>query len=154
MFNTLIVFFGDYLIYFAVIPFVYFWFKDRRLFFKLVFSVALAIFVRTLINYIFPTPRPYEVSSIPPILRYTNKPSFPSGHTSFAVAFAATTFLKYKKLGIAFLLLAILIGIARVIGGVHFPIDILGGILVGVFSAFGVLLTEKLYQRRKEYRGS
>ncbi len=147
MFNTLIIFFGDYLIFFAIIPLVYFWYKDRKLFFKLVFAVALAKLVEMGIGHIFPTPRPYEVTGITPILRnMKGDPSFPSGHTSVVIAFAATIFLKYKKLGIVFLLLAVLIGVSRVIGGVHYPVDILGGIFVGAFSAFGVLLSGRVLE--------
>lgn len=139
MLNSLIVFFGDYLIFFTIIPLVYFWFKDRKIFFLLVFAVVLAKLIETGIGYAFPMPRPYETTTITPILRkVTNNPSFPSGHTSASVAFAMTTFLKYNKLGALFLFLALLIGVARVFGGVHYPIDILGGFFVGIFSAFGV----------------
>lgn len=139
MVDTLIIFFGDYLIFFTIIPLIYFWFKDRKTFFLLVFSVVLAKLIETAIGYAFPMPRPYETTGIIPILRkVANNPSFPSGHTSTSVAFAMATFLKYKKLGILFLFLALLIGTARVLGGVHFPIDILGGFFVGVFSVFGI----------------
>lgn len=141
MLNNLIVFLGDYLIFLAIFPLVYFWHKDRKLFFKLVFAVALAKLIETGLNFIYPTPRPYEATAISPLLHMpirSSDASFPSGHTSVAVAFATTVFLKYKKLGTFFFVLAVLIGVARVIGGVHYPVDILGGIFVGILSALFV----------------
>jgi len=141
VFYSLVLFLGDYLIFFTIIPLFYFWQKDRKLFFKLIFAVALAKLIETGLNLLYPTPRPYEATPISPLLRMPipgSDASFPSGHTSAAAAFAATVFLKYKKLGIIFLILAVLIGTARVIGGVHYPIDILGGVLVGILSALFV----------------
>jgi len=64
--------------------------------------------------------------------------SFPSLHT--AIFFAAGMFLYFyhKRLGIVYLICALLIGIARMIAGVHWPLDILVGIGVGVLAAFVV----------------
>ncbi len=62
--------------------------------------------------------------------------SFPSGHTG--VSFAAVTALclgKVKKWYLA-LIPAVLIAFSRLYLYVHFPVDILGGILVGIYSGF------------------
>ncbi len=58
--------------------------------------------------------------------------SFPSGHTfsSFAAATAIT--LGNKKLGIPALILAAAIGFSRLYLYVHFPTDVLGGMIFGI----------------------
>ena len=58
-------------------------------------------------------------------------PSFPSDHAAaaFAIAFAVLAFS--RKAGIGFLLAATVIGLSRVALGLHYPSDVLAGILVG-----------------------
>jgi undecaprenyl-diphosphatase len=48
-------------------------------------------------------------------------------------------FFFHKKWSFLFFVGAVLIGIARVIAGIHWPIDILGGAIIGILSAHGVL---------------
>lgn len=70
--------------------------------------------------------------------------AFPSGHATFYMALAVSIFLIHKKAGYVFIFSAILIGFMRVTGGVHFPVDILGGFILGVVVAYTVHL---LYYR-------
>ncbi len=77
--------------------------------------------------------------------------SFPSGDTTTIFAlYAALAFLlpKYK---ILFLFGAILVGLSRIMVGVHFPSDVFGGILLGMFGAYGVrnLLFAKYFNSPK-----
>jgi len=58
--------------------------------------------------------------------------SFPSGHTFAGFASAVTVFLNHKKEGIAAIVLAALIAFSRMYIFVHFPTDILGGIVFGI----------------------
>ena len=62
--------------------------------------------------------------------------SFPSGHTFAGFASAVTIFLYHKKEGIVALIMAALIAFSRMYIFVHFPTDILGGIVCGIVIAF------------------
>ncbi|MBO6128169.1 MAG: phosphatase PAP2 family protein [Pseudobutyrivibrio sp.] len=58
--------------------------------------------------------------------------SFPSGHTNASFAVATAIFTRNKKWGIPALILAALIGISRLYVFVHWPTDVLVGLLIGV----------------------
>ena len=60
---------------------------------------------------------------------------FPSTHTAWAFAAATSVFLHHKKAGFAVLALAALIALSRLYLFVHFPSDVLGGIVLGVLAA-------------------
>lgn len=62
--------------------------------------------------------------------------SFPSGHTLASFGSATAIFMNNKKYGIIAYAVASLIAFSRMYLYVHFPTDILGGILLGI--AFGI----------------
>lgn len=70
--------------------------------------------------------------------------AFPSGHSTFFMALAFSLLFLHKRVGYVFIGFAILIGLARVMGGVHYPVDILGGFLLGALVAYLV----KMYRMR------
>ena len=70
--------------------------------------------------------------------------SFPSGHASIAFALAFMVYRADRDWGIAFLILATLVALGRIFVGVHYPLDIIGGALVGWFSAWLVLKFEHM----------
>ncbi|MDO4862981.1 MAG: phosphatase PAP2 family protein [Ruminococcus sp.] len=71
--------------------------------------------------------------------------SFPSGHT-LCCFIAAVVILSYdKRLGIPALIIAAAVGFSRMYLYVHFPSDVLGGMVIGIaIGIFSVLLTRKL----------
>lgn len=86
--------------------------------------------------------RPYDLMALKgtPIDLIISKPSdysFPSGHTVASFEGATVIFLNNKKWGIAAIVLASLIAFSRLYLFVHYPTDILGGILMGTL--FGIL---------------
>ncbi|MDD2959030.1 MAG: phosphatase PAP2 family protein [Lachnospiraceae bacterium] len=88
--------------------------------------------------------RPYDYTeAIHRLLPVQTDYSFPSGHTcaSFAAAIVCFRMLP-RKYGIAALILAGLIAFSRMYLGVHFPTDILGGLVAAVVSAW---LANRLY---------
>ncbi len=82
--------------------------------------------VARLLKLFIQTPRP-EVFSLVRETGYT----FPSGHATFFMALAFSVYLLHKKVGYWFIFFAIIIGVARIMAGVHFPVDILGGYVLG-----------------------
>lgn len=100
--------------------------------FILVFtSAGLAWGLAKILKILIHTDRPFEVfKEIEPLFRETGY-AFPSGHSAVAAAIAFALFFINKKTGYVFMFFALIIGIARIVAGVHFPIDILGGFALG-----------------------
>ena len=78
-------------------------------------------------------PRPYEVhqdiwlTGIP-----LDRFSFPSGHTLHAVAFTTIALVYYPALASLVVPFALLVGLSRVVLGLHYPSDVLAGALIGL----------------------
>lgn len=66
------------------------------------------------------------------IIPYPSEYSFPSGHTLSSFIAATCVFLRNKKFGAATYVLASLIAFSRLYVYVHFPTDIIGGVLLGI----------------------
>lgn len=75
--------------------------------------------------------------------------SFPSGHATVSFAsMGVLLFLANKKGAAGGMILAALIGFSRNYIYVHYPSDILGGIIVGIFSAFlASLIVKAIYKK-------
>lgn len=82
--------------------------------------------------------RPYDVNDTIALIVAKEKDfSFPSGHT--AICFAGTTAIylaKQIKMGHIALGIAILVAISRMYLYMHYPTDVLGGMVVGVIAGF------------------
>ncbi len=108
------------------------------------------IFGNILIKNIVARMRPCEIdTSIKLLIDTPRDYSFPSGH-SFSSFAAAICILHFRKTeGVIALVLAVLIAFSRLYLFVHFPTDILGGIILGVIAAVtGIFLTNKIYKKR------
>ena len=83
--------------------------------------------------------RPFQTTpDVAVIGQHSDTASFPSGHAATAVA-GAIVFTRLRPAGGAFWwLLAVAIGYSRVYLGVHYPLDVVAGALVGAACALGV----------------
>lgn len=86
----------------------------------------------------FNAPRPYECCAIAPLIaRDGAGKSFPSRHAFSAFAIAASWFAASAPIAVVLLVAAVVLAVCRVLGGVHFPRDVVVGALIG--SATGAL---------------
>jgi|SRR3989344_3076917 len=112
-------------------------------------SLIAMPFVAELITYILKhlvsAPRPSLImTNIAMLITENGFDSFPSGHTTFMVALATVSFSFGRRTGILFSILALIVGISRIIAGAHFPIDIIGGACIGILIGFvGLKLHKK-----------
>ncbi|MEK7507778.1 MAG: phosphatase PAP2 family protein [Patescibacteria group bacterium] len=142
--DTLIVFLATYFPYLLIVGFLAFSFsrKDRREgLFIFIEGMLAAIISRSIITesirFFYDHPRPFAALDLSPLV-HSSSNSFPSGHAAIFFAMATTLYFFDKRLGGWFFLLALINGISRVTAGVHWPLDILGGAVIGIASGFFV----------------
>jgi undecaprenyl-diphosphatase len=145
--DLIVMFAASFLIYFLFAGLIVLWFIDGKIKKEQVvhalFACLFAFLIAVLIKYLFPTLRPFVTDGrgIDVFIR-PNDGSFPSEHTVIAFALAVTVFMHDRKIGWWFLAAALLIGVARVMANVHYPIDIVGGAFIGTIVA---VVIEKLH---------
>jgi undecaprenyl-diphosphatase len=134
---NLAIFFAKYLILLIPVLLLAMWLwgdaaqRERAL--KVLSSVALALLANQLIGLLWDHPRPFAIGLGYRFINHVADPSFPSDHTTI---FATTAFAFWLagKAGLGQLLLGmtLLVGWARIYLGVHWPLDILGGLLLSL----------------------
>ena len=122
--------------------------KNLRIALEAMVAAVFSRFVFSeIIRHFYNKPRPVEViSGLQKLIEQTPGGSFPSGHAAFFFAIAGTVFIYDRKWGIAFFIGALLMGVARVYAGIHWPIDIVGGAALGFASSLIINLLARKYQ--------
>lgn len=118
-------------------------------------AAALALILYLLVGNMmlkpfFARPRPCDLRVVEMLVPRPHGHSFPSGHTASAFAAAFALWLEHKRLGTAALALAAFIAFTRLYLYVHFPTDVLGGILLGcALGAAGTSIANLLAKKNK-----
>jgi undecaprenyl-diphosphatase len=127
------------------------WHGQRKRLEALAVIVTLtgSVAINTILKLVFARPRP----DIFPPLTVEHSYSFPSGHTSTAIALyglIAVLLWRAHHRGWALLsgLWVLLVALSRVYLGVHYPSDVLGSLALGVLWIFAVTFVYDGYQRR------
>jgi undecaprenyl-diphosphatase len=101
----------------------------------LVSAGVARLLIAEVVRFFYDRPRPFEViEGVHQVIEHGGGGSFPSGHAAFFFTLATVISVYYPKTGIFFFASAILIGIARVSAGIHWPSDIVFGALIGIAS--------------------
>jgi undecaprenyl-diphosphatase len=136
------IFFAQYLPYLLILGFLMLVFREpgaRRKFYLFAEGTLAVILARGIIassiHYFYHTARPFVFFGFAPLIGESGS-SFPSGHMTWFFALATTVWYADRKWGIWYFLLTCIMGIARVYVGVHWPLDILGGAVIGLLSGW------------------
>ena len=125
-------FLGDETFYLLFMPLVY-WCIDRRTGARLLFLLLFSSYINAVAKDLADQPRPFAYDQRVMALVSTVGGGLPSGHTQNAVVIwgylAACSHKKISWLMAGFLMLAI--PVSRIYLGVHFPMDLFGGYLLG-----------------------
>ena len=108
--------------------------KERKAFIISLLAIPVSILLIKIIHLIYFEPRPFITHQFLPLVAETNDASFPSRHATIMAIFAFASIYYKHQWNFLIVILMALVGISRIYVGVHYPIDIIGGILTGLFS--------------------
>lgn len=120
--------------------------KFKETFFAFIVGVT-ALVSAEILKGVFFVLRPFNADPEVSNLFYATGYAFPSSHATFYMALALSLYFLHKKMGIILIVCAVIIGIARIIAGVHYPVDILGGYVLGIIIA---VFFNYLYKRENK----
>jgi undecaprenyl-diphosphatase len=94
-------------------------------------SGLIALGLGQIVGILFPRDRPYLAHHVTLLVPHAPDTSFPSDHATLAFAVAVMILQFNRRLGGALLALGVLIAVARVFIGAHYPTDVIGGAVLG-----------------------
>lgn len=139
------IFLAEYLPYFLVVTILIIIFYEsnwRKRFYDFLFISASVILSRglitTIIRFFYYRERPFVAmpDSVVKLIDKNPEASFPSGHATLFFALAMAIYYIRPRYFPYFLIGAIFMGVARIFVGVHYPLDIISGALIGILSGY------------------
>ncbi|MDP3974147.1 MAG: phosphatase PAP2 family protein [Candidatus Daviesbacteria bacterium] len=113
--------------------------KERKALVLALISFPILIIIIKIIHLFIYNPRPFIEYDIVPLINHYADASFPSRHTTIMSSFAFSYILTKSKWASLFIVMTIWVGLGRVFIGIHYPADIIGGVLVGFLSVIFAL---------------
>lgn len=108
-----------------------------------VLSFAIAFLVAFVAGACYYSDRPFVIENTTPLVPHQPDNGFPSHHTLAGVVAAAVIFIYRRRLGVLLLVLGLLVGAARIMAGLHYPLDIASSIVIAIVAVFCAWLVLK-----------
>lgn len=119
---------------YPIVLFYLVYLRDAR-FWRVLLAPGISFVFVSIFRHYVNAPRPYEVVDFEPIIeKETTGNSFPSRHVFSIFVIATTLYFISKPLGILLMIAGGVLAILRVVGGVHFPRDVIAGAIIGIVS--------------------
>lgn len=114
---------------------IFYWCFNKTIGYKLAFAYLTSRVINTIIKHIVKFPRPIGYEGIRSSrVETAGGYSFPSGHTQQATTLFIMLMMEFKKkwLSIIGVIGMLLVGFSRMYLGVHWPTDVIGGLIIGI----------------------
>jgi undecaprenyl-diphosphatase len=138
--NPLMILLAEKAEYLFFIGILLYWFfqksQNRRMVVQACLSACIALAINFLIGMIFYRDRPFVAHHVNWLIPHAKNASFPSDHATAAFVIATAIWIWRKRDGWIWLVLAGLISVSRVWTGVHYPSDVIAGMIIGAGTAF------------------
>ncbi len=110
-------------------------------------SIALPLVFLTsrIASLFFENPRPFLEHDFVPLITHAADNGFPSDHALLVFAVASIVFTFNKQVGISLFVLAVLVGVGRVLVGVHHVIDIVGSFIIAAVITYMIVAILQMF---------
>ena len=113
--------------------------------------LGVLLFGELLLKHMVTRMRPCQIDpSFAMLVERPTRSSFPSTHSAFAFGAAAAIFMNYRKAGIAAFVVAALVAFSRLYLFLHFPTDVLCGIVLGIAVGYAAVRICDLAAKKKQ----
>ncbi|MBK5092707.1 MAG: phosphatase PAP2 family protein [Actinobacteria bacterium] len=109
-------------------------------------AVVVSMVILFALNSMFFRPRPFTTHPVHLLLYHNTDSAFPSNAATLALALSFAVLFYNRKVACIMLALSLYLGLARIAAGVHYPLDVAGGILLGLSIACFARLLEPVYR--------
>lgn len=152
--DTLIVICAKYLVFVMLLGVAVYWLRAPRAT-KLEMALAalvalpLAYAMARLAGLFFSHPQPFSVYDYEPLIPHEVDNSFPSDHSAVAGVLAGLMSLYHRILGVALWVLALCVAAGRMLAGLHYPADVVVGLVLGgLCAALGFFAVHSYFSAR------